>query len=100
MWDLIILQQQEDPLNLFAVAFFTVCVDQMLDTNSQSTHDFHHAGVQIGIEARITALGAGEENRSTNIRERSDDRFNMEADSFTLIGFIKLSHLFTSTQSS
>lgn len=40
MWDLIILQQQEEPLNSFAIAYFTVWMDYLLDTNSQSMHDF------------------------------------------------------------
>lgn len=38
MWDLIILQHQEEPLDVSAIDYVTVRVDQLLDTISQSIH--------------------------------------------------------------
>lgn len=40
MRDLIILHQQEEPLNSFASTYFTVWMDHLLDAKSQSMHDF------------------------------------------------------------
>lgn len=36
MWDLIILHQQEEPLNSLAIAYLTACMDHSLGINSQN----------------------------------------------------------------